>query len=59
MLNKDQMFIVHEFVTKNADKNVWNVTSELINMALELINSNKKESNNNIIGPNKEIRGQI
>ena len=39
MLNKEQMFIVHEFIDKNATKNVWNVSDELIKMVFEVVDA--------------------
>lgn len=39
MLNKEQMFIVHEFIDKNATKNVWNVSDELIKMVFEIVDA--------------------
>ena len=39
MLNKEQMFIVHEFIDKNATKNVWNVSDELVKMVFEIVNA--------------------
>lgn len=39
MLNKEQMFIVHEFIDKNATKNVWNVSDEIIKMVFEIVDS--------------------
>jgi len=55
MLNKEQMFLIQEFINKNADKNVWHVTNELIKMSVELLKNNQKELNNNIIMPNNEV----
>jgi hypothetical protein len=39
MLNKEQMFIVHEFIDKNATKNVWNVSDEIIKMVFEIVDA--------------------
>jgi hypothetical protein len=39
MLNKEQMFIVHEFIDKNATKNVWNVSDEIIKMVFEVVDA--------------------
>jgi hypothetical protein len=33
------MFIVHEFIDKNATKNVWNVSDELIKMVFEVVDA--------------------
>lgn len=55
MLNKEQMFVIYEFIDKHATKNVWNVSDELIKMSLELLKNNQKELNNNIIMPNNEV----
>lgn len=37
MLNKEQMFIVQEFVNKNANRNLWQITDKLVYMVNELI----------------------
>lgn len=55
MLNKEQMFVIYEFIDKHATKNVWNVSDELIKMSLELLKNNQKELNNNNIMPNNEV----
>jgi hypothetical protein len=39
MLNKEQMFIVHEFIDKNATKNAWNVSDEIIKMVFEVVDA--------------------
>lgn len=54
-MNKEQMFIINEFINKHATKNVWNVSNELIKMSVELLKNNQKELNNNIIMPNNEV----
>lgn len=37
MLNKEQMFIVQEFINKNANRNLWQITDKLVYMVNELI----------------------
>lgn len=49
------MFIVYEFINKYATRNVWNVSEEIVNMAVELSKNNKNEVNNNNIMPNNKI----
>jgi uncharacterized protein YaaR (DUF327 family) len=41
MLNKDQLFMVDEFIKKNAHKNVWYVSDELFRLATELIKASQ------------------
>lgn len=51
MLNKEQMFVIYEFIDKHATKNVWNVSDELIKMALQIIKNEEKatkSSSNNV-----------
>ena len=35
-MNKEQLFIVNEFINKHATKNVWNVSDKLLDMAKEI-----------------------
>ncbi len=41
-MNKEQMFIINEFINKHATKNVWNVSDKLIEMAVELVQVQEK-----------------
>ncbi len=41
-MNKEQMFIINEFINKHATKNVWNVSDKLIEMAAELVQVQEK-----------------
>jgi hypothetical protein len=45
MLNKDQMFLVHEFIKKNSQSSVWYVSDDLFKLATELIKEKKQEEN--------------
>ena len=42
-MNKEQLFIVHEFITKHATRNVWNVSDLLLDMAKELVQANDNQ----------------
>jgi hypothetical protein len=42
MLNKEQMFILNEFINKHATKNVWNISDKLIDMASDLIHAKEQ-----------------
>lgn len=45
------MFVIYEFIDKHATKNVWNVSDELIKMALQIIKNEEKatkSSSNNV-----------
>lgn len=42
MLNKEQMFIINEFINKHATKNVWNISDKLIDMASDLIHAEEQ-----------------
>jgi len=47
MLNKEQMFVLQEFITKNANKNIWQITDKLvytINELIEIENAQKQTS---------------
>lgn len=44
MLNKEQMFIINEFINKHATKNVWNISDKLVDLASELIEVQEKSS---------------
>jgi hypothetical protein len=52
MLNKEQMFLVYEFINKNATNKVWHVSEDIIKMATELVKADQKTPNNEL---NKEI----
>jgi hypothetical protein len=41
MLNKDQLFMVDEFIKKNAHKDVWYVSDELFRLATELVKADQ------------------
>jgi hypothetical protein len=41
MLNKDQLFMVNEFIKKNAHKDVWYVSDELFRLATELVKADE------------------
>ena len=43
-MNKEQMFIINEFINKHATKNVWNVSDKLIEMAAELVQVQEKSA---------------
>jgi hypothetical protein len=36
-MNKEQLFIVNEFINRHATKNVWNVSDKLLDMAKEIV----------------------
>ena len=36
-MNKEQLFIVNEFINRHATKNVWNVGDKLLDMAKEIV----------------------
>lgn len=44
MLNKEQMFILNEFINKHATKNVWNISDKLIDLASELVQAQEQSS---------------
>lgn len=44
MLNKEQMFILNEFINKHATKNVWNVSDKLIELASELVQAQEQSA---------------
>jgi len=42
MLNKEQMFILNEFINRHATKDVWNISDKLVGMASDLINAKEQ-----------------
>ena len=36
-MNKEQLFIVNEFINKYATENVWDVSDKLLDMAKEIV----------------------
>ena len=44
MLNKEQAFIIHEFINKYATQNVWNVSDKMFDMVKEIVQANAVES---------------
>lgn len=58
MLNKEQMFIIQEFINKNSDKNVWNVTNELIKMTTLILKNEEKATNSSSNNVNNTICAQ-
>jgi len=42
MLNKEQLFILNEFINNHATKNVWNISDKLIDMASDLIHAQEQ-----------------
>ena len=42
-MNKEQLFIVHEFINKHATRNVWNVSDLLLDMAKEIVQASDSQ----------------
>jgi len=45
MLNKEQAFIVNEFIRKNATRNLWEVSDKLYNLISEIKKIEEQEKN--------------
>lgn len=43
MLSKDQAFAIHEFITYNSHKELWEVSEELIKITSELIRNDQQK----------------
>jgi hypothetical protein len=46
MLNKEQAFIVNEFIRKNATRNLWEVSDKLYNLISEIKKLEELPQNN-------------
>lgn len=44
MLNKEQAFIIHEFITKYATQNVWNVSDKLLDAVKEIVQASNTKT---------------
>jgi len=49
MLNKEQAFLVNEFIRKNATRNLWEVSDKLYRLLSEI----KKAEDNNVVENNE------
>jgi hypothetical protein len=45
MLNKDQAFLINEFIRKNATRNLWEVSDKLYNLISEIKKLEEQEKN--------------
>ncbi len=45
MLNKDQAFLVNEFIRKNANRNLWEVSDKLYSLLSEIKKVEHQEKN--------------
>ena len=45
MLNKDQAFLVNEFIRKNANRNLWEVSDKLYSLLSEIKKVELQEKN--------------
>ena len=45
MLNKDQAFLINEFIRKNATRNLWEVSDKLYNLISEIKKIEEQEKN--------------